>query len=253
MSVAELEPPPVVRVAPRRNALLVWLRAGSPESGKMFVLTRALFVLLTYFGVILHGNFQSAHPSLIHSLLPAWNQWDTKWYVEIAQRGYGWTKSAGTGPAAFFPLYPLLIKVTVLVTHRSYLVASLLVSNAAFFLALLYLWKLTRWETDSPTANRTILYIAVFPTALFFFAGYTESLFLLLTVATFYHLRRGDWITAGTFGSLASATRVGGVLLVLPFAYEYGRSINFDVRRLGRGAIGLLLVPAGVVAFMVYL
>jgi Gpi18-like mannosyltransferase len=127
-------------------------------------------------------------------------------------------------------------------------------SNVAFFGALVYLWRLTSWELGNRTATRTILYIATFPTALFFFAGYTESLFLFLTVACFFHLRRHDWLLSGCYGACASATRVTGILLVLPLAYEYARSCNFSPRRMfARGAMALVLVPSGLLAFMIYL
>lgn len=221
-----------------------------------FALTRVLFLLLTYFGVILYSvKFQSPHPSLIHHLLPAWeNRWDTQWYTDIARRGYDWRRAgAQTAPAAFFPLYPLLIHAGVAVTHRSYILVALAISNACFLLALGYLWRLSRWEFSHAVAGRTILYIATFPTALFFFAGYTESLFLLLTVASFYHLRRRDWLLAGLFGALASATRVTGILLIVPFAYEYARHCNFSWRRLDFGLLGLVMIPTGLVAFMLYL
>jgi hypothetical protein len=222
-----------------------------------------MFLGLTYFGVILFAPatgtlvgthlHDAVHPSFLHRLLPAWNQWDTQWYTDIARRGYAWKKAVGTSPTAFFPLYPLLIRGMVELTHRSYLTAALLVSNLAFIAALVYLWKLTWWELGGRAASRAVLYIAVFPTALFFFAGYTESLFLLLTVSSFYHLRRQDWLAAGALAALASATRVTGILLLVPLLYEYGRTRNFSLRRIDRGAIGLLLPPAGLLAFMLYL
>jgi hypothetical protein len=218
-------------------------------------------VLLTYFGVILFNSvLHGPHPSLLHKLLPAWENpyshggWDTQWYIDIAQRGYAWKKAVGTSPAAFFPLYPLLIRLGVIVTHRSYLLVALAISNLAFLAALAVLWRLTDWELNRRVAQRTILYIATFPTALFFFAGYTESLFLLLTVASFYYLRRRSWLLAGLLGALASATRVTGILLIVPFAYEYGCAYNFSWRRmLSPGLAGLALVPAGLLAFMLYL
>jgi hypothetical protein len=245
----------------QRGELLLRVKAWivSPavrEPVGIFLLTRFLFLLLTFFGVILFTTvLHGPHPSRLHQLVPAWYSpgWDTEWYVDIARRGYAWKKAAGTSPTAFFPLYPLLIRLGVLVTHRSYGVVALGLSNLSFLAALLYLWRLTAWEIGSRAAGRTILYTATFPTALFFFAGYTESLFLFLTVASFFHLRRRDWLLAGIFGALASATRVTGVLLFLPLAYEYARSCNFSWRRLDPGVVSLALVPAGLLAFMLYL
>jgi hypothetical protein len=248
----------------RLSAQAIRRRLASPDfmhPAWVWVLTRAFFVLMTYFGVILFNNalHSATHPSFFHQLLPAWNNpishggWDTQWYLDIAQRGYNWKRAVGTSPTAFFPLYPMLIRAGVLVAHRSYIGTALIVSNACFFGALVYLWRLVAWEVGETVAARTTLYIAVFPTALFFFAGYTESLFLLLTVASFYHLRRHEWIVAGSFGGLASATRVTGVLLMLPFIYEYARSRDFASWKPDRGLLGLILVPAGLVAFMAYL
>lgn len=231
------------------------------EPVSVWALTRLLMVALTYTGVILFGNalHDPQHPSFLHALLPAWansksHGWDTQWYTDIARRGYDWTKSVGTSPAAFFPLYPLLIRVGVVLTHRSYLGVALAISNVCFLGALSYLWRLTCWEFGPAVAGRTILYISVFPTALFFFAGYTESLFLLLSVAAFYYMRRRVWLLAGVFGALASATRVTGVLLLVPFLYEYARYSNFSWRRVGpTGLVGLALIPTGLLAFMLYL
>lgn len=226
-----------------REPLTIWL------------LTRALFLVLTYFGVILYGQvFSQPHPTQLHRLLPSWDRWDTVWYIDIARRGYAWHRpGVSTSPTAFFPLYPLLIRAGVALTHRSYLAVALAVSNLALLPALIYLWKLVAWERHNAAARRTVLYITVFPTALFFFAGYTESLYLLLTVASFYHLRRRDWLLAGVFGGLAAATRVTGVLLLVPLAYEYARDRNFTIRRMDWWVLSLTLVPAGLAAFMIYL
>jgi hypothetical protein len=223
--------------------------------------TRVLFVMLTYFGVIFfRSGLHTPHPSFLHSLLPAWQNpyshggWDTQWYINIAQRGYAWSGPNGTKPTAFFPLFPLLIHGGIVLTNKSALLVSLTIANLSFLGALVYLWKLTSWEFNSARASRTVLYIATFPTALFFFAGYTESLFLFLTVASFFHMRRKQWILAGLFAGLAAGTRVTGVLLILPFLYEYARWHNFSVRRaLSPELLGLALAPVGLLAFMWYL
>lgn len=240
---------------PRQSIRRLMARSDVRTPLAVFVVSRVLFFLLTYFGVILFNSvLHGPHPSFVHSFLPAWNRWDTVWYTDIAQRGYDWTKTVGTGPAAFFPLFPLLIHLGMLVTHRSALTVALALSNGCFLAALVYLFRLANWETNREVAARTVLYIALFPTALFFFAGYTESLFLLLTVASFYHLRRRDWLLAGLFGGLASATRVTGVLLLLPLLYEYARDRNFSLRSmLAPGLLGVILVPCGLLAFMAYL
>lgn len=226
------------------------------DSLAVFLITRGFFILLTYFGVILfNSSLHGPHRSFLHSLLLHWtNHWDTAWYVRIASSGYAWSNGWGIRPASFFPLFPLTIRLTAVLTHTSYIAAALTISNFAFLGALIYLRRLAAWELDAEAANRTILYIALFPTALFFSRGYTESLFLLLTVASFYYTRRRRWLLAGLLAGLASATRVTGVLLVLPLVYEYARAHGFSPRRmLGTGLLGPVLAPSGLVAFMAYL
>jgi hypothetical protein len=256
----ERDDAPVVPLQRPRGAgvadrVTMWLRSDAVrQAGGVWLLSRVFFLVLTYFGVILFNNklHDQFHPSFLHQLLPAWHQWDVDWYLNIARRGYSWHKGI-TSPAAFFPLFPLLVRGAVEITHKSYDLCALAVSNLAFFGALLYLWRLTRDELGRDSAGRTILYVAAFPTALFFFAGYTESLFLFLTVASFYHMRREDWVVAGAYGALASATRVTGVLLAVPFAYEYFAARGFSLRRADWKMAGLALIPAGLLAFMLYL
>jgi hypothetical protein len=69
-------------------------------------------------------------------------------------------------------------------------------------------------------ARRAVLYMAVFPTAYFLGAPYTESLFLLLALGAFLAARRGRWEIAGACGALAAATRSIGIVLILPLAVE---------------------------------
>jgi hypothetical protein len=151
-----------------------------------------------------------------HNLVTAWERFDALWFLRIATAGY----TEGDGSAAFFPLYPLLIRVVSPLLGGHPLAAGLLVSNAAFLGALVVLYFLTSSEFDERIARRTVLYLAIFPTAFFFLAPYSESLFLLLVVASLWGARRGKWPLAGLAGALAGATRNVGVLLILPLVVE---------------------------------
>ena len=61
--------------------------------------------------------------------------------------------------------------------------AALLVSNLAFLGALLALFALTADAFGERIARRAIVVTALFPTAFFFLAPYTESLFLFLSMS----------------------------------------------------------------------
>jgi hypothetical protein len=152
----------------------------------------------------------------IHNLLTAWERFDALWFLRIATAGY----AGGDGSAAFFPFYPLAVRGVSFVLGGHPLAAALVVSNAAFLGALIALFFLTSSELSPGAARKTVLYISVFPTAFFFVAPYSESLFLLLSVGSLWAARRRKWPLAGGLGALAAGTRVFGLLLVPALALE---------------------------------
>src|SRR5690606_6476278 len=138
--------------------------------------------------------------------LSFWAKWDSQWYVQIARDGY-WFQPLQQSNVAFFPLYPLYMRLVARFVGGNLILSGFLVSNIALLLALIYLYRLTVLELgDRPSAQRAVFYAAFFPTAFFFNAVYTESLFFLLTIATMYHARRQQWLAATVVGLLAAAT-----------------------------------------------
>jgi hypothetical protein len=88
--------------------------------------------------------------------------------------------------------------------------------------------------------------LAFFPTTVFFSAVYTEAVFLLFLVASFFFVRRGKWMSAGACALLASLTRNTGPLIFLALAWEFWRG-----RRNGEHAprAALLAVCAPLMGF----
>ncbi|MDQ3878495.1 MAG: hypothetical protein M3290_09140 [Actinomycetota bacterium] len=176
-----------------------------------------------------------------HNLFTAWNQWDVGWYMKIAAHGY--TPTDGT--AAFFPLYPGLVHALGLVLGRHWLVGAYLVSNGCFLAAMVVVYRLSEFEFSTHVARLTVLYMAVFPTAFFFLAPYSESLFLLLVVSCLYSARRRKWLAAGAFGLFAALTRSVGVTLAVPLALEAihqaGWFAKAAVKRSKLGTFGALV------------
>ena len=93
------------------------------------------------------------------------------------------------------------------------LFAAMFVSNLAFFASLVVLYDLTVRESSEEVARKTIVYLAIFPTAFFFLAPYSESLFLLLSLVAFREARRDRWANVAIAGALAALTRSIGVVL----------------------------------------
>jgi hypothetical protein len=86
------------------------------------------------------------------------------------------------------------------------------------------LTRLVRSDFDGEIADRTVLYLTVFPAAFFLFAPFTEALFLASAVWALVAAGKGRWVVAGLAAMLATLTRLHGVLLVLPLAWEAGRA-----------------------------
>lgn len=168
--------------------------------------------------------------------LSYWAKWDSQWYVQIARDGYNYQPLRQSN-VAFFPVYPLLMRLMARLTKDNFVLAGFLVSNLAFFLALVFLYRLAELEFgDRGAAQRTVFYLAFFPTAFFFSAVYTESVYLLLTVATMYFARRHNWLLAALAGMLASATRNLGVLLLALVLWEWLRYHGWSILRIHRSA-----------------
>ncbi len=143
-------------------------------------------------------------------LVNLWARWDSDWYIQIAQHGYVWPSSR----PAFFPLYPLLVGALGRVVGGHMVLAGVLVSLAACSGAFVLLQRLATLKLGAPAARRALVFLAVFPTTLFLGAVYSESLYLLLSLAAFLLAERGRFVLAGVAGGLAALTRPVGLALV---------------------------------------
>lgn len=161
-----------------------------------------------------------------------WDKLDANWFLYIAQAGY----SNHNDTAAFFPGYPMLVRLVRDLCFGNLLLAAYLVTNVALLASLILLYRLTELEYDQAAAGRAVLYLAIFPTAVFLFGLYSESVFLLPTVGAFYLARRGHWWWAGVVGIGATLTRSVGVVIALALAVEAVHQTVEDHRRGSPGA-----------------
>ena len=182
---------------------------------------------------------------------------DVNWYVGIARRGYDPGPFNADVPHnwAFFPLFPLLLHLASYVTG-GFALTGMALSHIFFLLALFLLHRVSLlFGLTGDDADRSLFYLAVFPTSYFFSIPLPESLFLMLTVGSFYFAKSERWWLAGLCGAFASATRTTGVLLLLALAvlyWEMYRPLR-NVHALRKDGLALLLIPTGLVSFMIYL
>ena len=218
----------------------------------LFVATRLILVMVTYVGyILLTAPKYSSNPVDIVGILASWNHWDAANYVRIAQFGYQTPYDV-----AFFPLFPLLIAAFAHVLGSwSYLLVGTIISNAALLGALFVIYQLAVEAGGEQVAQRTLLYLCIFPTAFYFFAPYNESLFLLLTASAFLAMRQQRWWLAGLLGLLAALTRSAGILLVIPYMVELWmtrESIAASRQKMPLRILPILLIPLGTALYAIY-
>jgi hypothetical protein len=232
------------------------------EAGKVFLLSRLIIIFITYVSV---SRFplslsSAARNCGIHigDCMSAWNHWDAQAYTYIAQHGY-----SNVRYTAFFPLWPLLEHIAGRLFGGGYYRSGLLLANIFFYFALVLLYTLLSEDFDETIARTALFFLAFNAYGLFFFAGFTEALFLLLSVAVFYSLRREEpwyWWLAGFLGMLAVLTRSAGIVLAVPFfvlaAQRFWR-MRRDTETEWLDKIHMFLpiaiIPVGLLLYMLYL
>lgn len=97
--------------------------------------------------------------------------------------------------------------------------------------------------------------LAVYPTASFLLAPFTEALFLALTLGVFAAANGRRWLLAGVLGSLASLTRGPGLLTAAALAWvvrrqrqEPSETAPLQIARRLLVAAGLMLPIGGVLS-----
>lgn len=172
-----------------------------------------------------------------------WANFDGVHYLSIAQNGYYQFEQA------FFPLYPLLIKGLSQINIPRHIGG--LVTSHLFFLGGLIIFYRLFQSKNSQSARWSLFLLLLYPMSFFFATVYTESLFFFLAVAATYAAKRRQWLLAGIFGMLASATRIFGVFLLVIILGEYFEK-NIHRRNIG-SILSISLVPLGLFAYMFYL
>jgi hypothetical protein len=183
-------------------------------------------------------------------LLDPWLRWDAIYYIDIVEQGY----RLDNGSAQFHPL------LVWLATPFQWLGAPpmaglLVVSSLASLLLLLAFDKLARCDLEPATAHTATLLLAFAPPAFVLFTPYTEGLFLLFAVLSFWYARKQSWWLAGLAGALATLTRQQGLFLVLPLAWELWAAARYDWRQAlaaWRHWLSLGLIPLAMLLWIAY-
>jgi hypothetical protein len=219
--------------------------------------------------VLAHAHLELLHP--FHRNLQgdrrvdAFGWWDGWWYVGISRRGYRFFRPNRQSPVAFFPAFPLIIRVLGVWVGGPLLAGFVLALACGLGVAVLF----HRWALDKlgpAKARLAVMLLLLYPFAFYLMgAVYADGLFIAASLAAFLALERDRPVLAGLAGVVATAARPVGTALVLGlwvlylerkgvFAAIRGRERWSQVRRRVRlGDSGLLLAPMGLVAFCTFL
>jgi hypothetical protein len=177
--------------------------------------------------------------------------WDGRWYDMIATRGYYYLP-ARQSDAAFFPLYPIVLRVL----HAAGLGIAwtgVALSNLVLLPALVLLYELVRTWLPEPDARRAAVYAALFPLGFVFSMLYPEALVLALVAATVVALVRRRYALATIAGALAALGRPEAAFVVLPAALVVRRAWPTLAPRARAYALAAAGAPlAGVLGFALY-
>ena len=148
-------------------------------------------------------------------LVGVWERWDGCWYTNIAANGYVMKDSV-----SFWPLYPAFASFAGQLLGGDIALGGMIVNGVAYVLAMVGLVRLVRLDFGRRVADRTVLFISVFPAAFYFFAPFSEAVFLASAVWAIYGARQHLWLVAGVAAMLAGFSRIQGIFLMLPIGWE---------------------------------
>lgn len=163
-------------------------------------------------------------------------------YIRIAEIGYY------NFEQAFFPLYPILIRLLAFFTGDNYLINGILISVFFFFLGLLFFYKyLNLIVKDKKAILWIIFFLLTFPSSFFFQSVYSEGLFFFLISASLFFFETKKYFLAGFLGIFSSLTRISGIFLFFPFLISILRNKKYSL-------LALSLLPfIGLVIYSLYL
>lgn len=225
-----------------------------------FLGSRILFlnfaILAAFFVPLQEGYLGKQSDSSVPYLAWIWANFDGRHFLNIATAGYR------NFDFAFFPLYPFAIKILDLALPIPLIYTGIIISLTSFLASLYLLYKLILLDFKKEVAILSISLLAIFPLSFFYQTVYSDSLFLLLAVGSFYFARKKKWILAGILGGLVVLTRIAGVALAPALIIEWWlQNRKLVEENLGKAAKNFLrtgftasfLAGTGLLFYMLYL
>jgi len=247
--------------APPRKTTPFWSSALR-RTGIAFIISRLCVIagaaVVAAEQVVIANHEGQPRPSNAISLITrVFTSWDGAWYYRIIRDWYPHvipphvTYDMPEARAAFFPLFPMLVRVFDRVLPGGDVFAGLVV-NTLLGLAGIYLVGLLAREIFGERIGyRAMLLMVFFPGSFVLTFTYSEATLIVVAAGCLLCLLRRHWWAAGVLAVLATATRPNGVALIAACAVASVLAIR--ERREWRSLVAPLLAPLGFVLFQWYL
>ena len=233
-------------------------RIAEPLS--ILIVTRLVLLLISYATVILVPYNDTYATTSTGSLDPiqALVQWDSRSFLSVVRHGY-WSVpiTGGTSPSVL-PLFPFLIAIVTLLVGNP-VSAGFLISNVAFAIALIVLYREAENRSGRSAAAFACLFAAVLPYSFLYSVPYPLSLTLLLTLLAFKLAERRTtvtWVWASVLTAGAALTASAGLAVwvaMLALAYRRWVALPRNWRALVQIVPALAITPLAIGALAIYL
>jgi hypothetical protein len=182
--------------------------------------------------------------------------WDGGWFTRVATEGYPHTYSydntgamVGNG-LAFFPLYPMMIRVL----HALRLDAgwaAIDISWIAAGVAAVLLYRFGTALRDERLGYALVVLFCAQPMSVVLSMGYSEALFSALVIGALYAAYRDAFLVAGVLGLAAGLCRPTGLAVALAVVVAAGLALRAERGR-WRPVVGALVALAGVPGYLLW-
>jgi len=195
--------------------------------------------------------------SALRPIIDVLTSWDGLWYLRIVRDGYPTsvrphvTYFVDDARAAFFPIYPMIVRFADRVLPGGDTIAALAVNFVLGAIAVYLVGLIARQLFDVRIAERSMVLMAIFPGSFVLSFAYTEALLIVLAAGCLLCLLRRNWWAAGLLAALGTATRPNGIALVAACAVASILAIR--QRRDWTSLVAPLLSPAGFIGFQWWL
>ncbi|MEW2396068.1 glycosyltransferase family 39 protein [Streptomyces sp. NPDC046862] len=216
------------------------------------------------FMYLLHsaGDYRSKNPRFGGGDRP-WDvlaSWDGWWYQQVAAHGYRpelVPLPGASGPitlegnsAAFFPLYPALMRLVSEATGLGLYGAGLLVSVVASFVAALGVYAVTERLSSRRAGLAAAGLWAVWPGSGVEWAVYSDSLYVALAVWTCHAVMSRRWLTAGLLACAAGLNRPTAAALIAAVAVAALLALHRRQDGVLRPVTAMAVAPLGLIAYL---